>query len=140
MPIKMIKLKSIEARRYVDLDERPRQIRIDHNSTITRFTASNDENATIEFQYTTNYGAIGIIRMEGSLIYEEKGAKKAAEMWQKSGRMPDDVASKLHTAIMHACVPEAVFIARDLSLPPPIPLPQISIGKKFRPKEGPEIV
>jgi hypothetical protein len=137
MSIKSIRLKSMEARRYINLDEKPRQIRIDHNSTITRFSASSDTNATVEFQYTTSYGAVGIIRMEGSLIYEGKDARKVAEGWTKTGKMPDDVAGKLHTAIMHACVPEAVFIAKDLALPPPIPLPQISIGR--RSKAGPEV-
>ncbi|MCD6236514.1 MAG: hypothetical protein J7K13_00980 [Thermoplasmata archaeon] len=139
MPIKSIRLKSIEGRRYIDLNEKPRQIRIDHNSTITRFSASTDKSATVEFQYTASYGAIGVIRMEGSLTYEEKDARKVAETWTKSRKMPDEVAGKIHTAIMHACVPEAVFIAKDLTLPPPIPLPQINIGKKPSPKSGPEV-
>ena len=140
MTIKLITLKSIEARRYIDLEERPKQIRIDHNSTITQFIASTDTNATVEFQYTTSYGAVGMIRMEGSCIYEEKDAKRVADMWTKSRKMPDDVASKIHNAIMHACVPEAVCIAKDLALPPPIPLPQVRIGKGPKSSNsGPEV-
>lgn len=133
MPVKAIRLKAIEARRYIEPKNRPQQIRIDHNSTVTRFVASGANNATVEFQYTTSYGAIGVIRMEGSLIYEDKDARKNAEMWTKTKKMPDKVASIIHTAIMHACVPEAVFIAKDLALPPPIPLPQVNIGKGYKP-------
>ncbi|HEC94915.1 MAG TPA: hypothetical protein ENI45_02995, partial [Thermoplasmatales archaeon] len=59
MPVKAIRLKAIEARRYIELKNRPQQIRIDHNSTVTRFVASGANNATVEFQYTTSYGAIG---------------------------------------------------------------------------------
>ncbi|KAA0007897.1 MAG: hypothetical protein FE035_00775 [Thermoplasmata archaeon] len=141
MPVKTIRLKAIEARRYVDLKNRPRQIRIDHNSTVTQFIASGANNATVEFQYTTSYGPVGVIRMEGSLVYEDKEARKAADMWGKTKKMPDKVASEIHTAIMHACVPEAVFIAKDLALPPPIPLPQVNIGKgtKPAPSSGPEV-
>jgi len=28
---------------------------------------------------------------------------------------------------MNVCIPEAVVVARDLRLPPPIPIPQVSI-------------
>jgi hypothetical protein len=31
---------------------------------------------------------------------------------------------------MHTCVPQAVSIAKDMRLPPPIPLPQIQVGNK----------
>jgi hypothetical protein len=44
--------------------------------------------------------------------------------------MPNQTASHIHTAVMHACVPEAVGIAKDLGLPPPIPLPQVHLGAK----------
>jgi hypothetical protein len=35
MKIKNINLKTIEARRYTNLNEKPKQIRIDHNSSFT---------------------------------------------------------------------------------------------------------
>jgi hypothetical protein len=43
---------------------------------------------------------------------------------------------------MHACVPEAVGIAKDLALPPPIPLPQVKLGGSQTTKisqDGPEV-
>jgi len=41
---------------------------------------------------------------------------------------------------MHACVPEAVGIAKNLGLPPPIPLPQVKIGDNAKKAQaGPEI-
>ena len=54
--------------------------------------------------------------------------------------MPNEIASHLHTAIMHACVPQAVGIAKDLTLPPPIPLPQVKLGQKpSKAESGPEV-
>jgi hypothetical protein len=134
MVIKVIKLKTIEARRYVEPDDKPRQIRIDHNSQISQVTNSAGKNLTIEFQYTASYGPIGMIKLDGTILCEENEAIELAKEWQNTRKLPDQFASTIHTAIMHTCVPEAVGIAKDLGLPPPIPLPQVRLGTD--PKKG----
>ncbi|KYK23158.1 hypothetical protein AYK25_02125 [Thermoplasmatales archaeon SM1-50] len=134
MIIKAIKLKSIEARRYVEPDNKPRQIRIDHNSQISQVMNSAEKTLIIEFQYTASYGPIGMIKLDGTIFSEENEAKQLAKEWQNTRKMPDQFASNIHTAIMHTCVPEAVGIAKDLGLPPPIPLPQVRLGTD--PKKG----
>jgi len=133
MRITAIKLKTIEARRYVEPDEKPRQIRIDHNSQITQVTTTADKNMTLEFQYTASYGPIGMIKLEGTLLCEDDEASKIAKEWMDTRKMPDQFASTIHTAVMHACVPEAVGIAKDLGLPPPIPLPQVKLNTTTKP-------
>ena len=130
MKIKNIQLKSIEARRYIDRNQKPKQIRIDHNSQVTQIKNQSNNQATVEFQYTASYGAVGMIKLEGSLIYENDDARKITKEWLDTRKMPNQVASHIHTAVMHACVPEAVGIAKDLGLPPPIPLPQVRLGSK----------
>ena len=95
----------------------------------------------IDFQYTASYGPIGVIKIEGSLTYVGEDSYKISNEWRKTRKMPNQIASQFHTAVMHACVPEAVGIAKDLALPPPIPLPQVKIGEK-RPnqnQDGPEV-
>lgn len=142
MKIRNIQLKSIEARRYMNLDEHPKQIRIDHNSTITQIYEVKGDQATVDFQYTASFGPIGMVKLEGSLIYEDENVKTVANEWKNTRKMPDQTASNIHTAVMHACVPEAVGIAKDLGLPPPIPLPQVRIGadpKKGQSQGGPEV-
>jgi len=134
MKIRNIELKSIEARRYIKRNERPKQVRIDHNSTVSQISDINDKEALIEFQYTASYGPVGMIKLEGSLLYEGEDAKKLFGEWNKTRKMPNQIASHIHTAVMHTCVPEAVGIARDLGLPPPIPLPQVRLGDS--PKKG----
>jgi len=69
MKIKNVQLKSIEARRFVDRNQKPKQIRIDHNSQVTQIQNQSNNSSLIEFQYTASYGAIGMIKLEGSLIY-----------------------------------------------------------------------
>ena len=134
MKIRNIQLKSIEARRYLNRNERPKQVRIDHNSTVSHISDIKEKQATIDFQYTASYGPVGMIKLEGSLVYENDDSKKIAKEWNDTRKMPDQVASQIHTAVMHACVPEAVGIAKDLGLPPPIPLPQVRLGAN--PKKG----
>ena len=138
MPVRMIRLKSIEARRYIEPSQAPRQIRVDHNVTVINISMKDQNNSVMDFQYTTSYGPIGIIRMEGDVLFEDKNAEKIVDMWGKSRKMPDEVATQVHNAIIQACVTEAVAIAKVLSLPPPIPLPQIRIGKQTE-KGGPEV-
>jgi hypothetical protein len=140
MKIKGIQLKSIEARRYLKHNERPKQVRIDHNSSITQINELKSDQAYVDFQYTASYGPVGMIKLEGSLMFEESNVKKISNEWRKTRKLPDKIAGQTHTAIMHACVPEAVGIAKDLGLPPPIPLPQVRLGNKpIKGEIGPEV-
>ena len=141
MKIKNVQLKSIEARRYVDRNQKPKQIRIDHNSTVTQFIHTTGDNATVEFHYTASYGPVGMIKIEGTLMFQSDDARQVAKEWTQTRKMPNQIASHIHTAVMHSCVPEAVGIAKDLGLPPPIPLPQVRLGDgtKQQGQFGPEV-
>jgi hypothetical protein len=141
MKIRNIQLKSIEARRYTRLNERPQKIRIDHNSNITNMQDERKGEILIDFQYTASYGAVGVIKIEGSLSYLGEDANKISKEWRSTRKMPNQIASQFHTAVMHACVPEAVGLAKDLALPPPIPLPQVKLGdsKTKISQDGPEV-
>lgn len=137
-----IQLKGIEARRYSELQSRPQKVRIDHNSNINRMEHMQDDKARIDFQYTASYGAVGMIKIEGTLVYQGEDSKNLVNNWNDSHKMPNQIASRIHTAVMHACVPQAVGIAKDLRLPPPIPLPQVRLGnnaKKGQAQAGPEV-
>jgi hypothetical protein len=140
MKIKAITLKAIEARRYIKPNERPKNIRIDHNSSFTHVSYDANNQGTIEFQYTASYSSVGMIKIEGSLVIEHTDIKKIVDDWNASKKMPDQIASHIHTAIMHTCVPQAVGIAKDITLPPPIPLPQVKLGQKpSKAESGPEV-
>ena len=122
------------------MDRRPKQVRINHNSTITQVRDIKIKQATVDFQYTASYGSVGMIKLEGALIYEDDNARRIAIGWRNTRKMPNQIASQIHTAVMHGCVPEAVGIAKDLGLPPPIPLPQVRLGEKPKRAEfGPEV-
>jgi hypothetical protein len=129
MPVKNVDLTSIEAKRFSSRNEKITNVRIDNNSTVTLITEINDSEANIDFRYTANYGGIGLIKIEGTILYSGD-APALAKQWGSQSNMPDEIASEIHTAIMRVCVPEAMLISRDIKLPPPFPLPQVNIQKK----------
>ncbi|UCG67929.1 MAG: hypothetical protein JSV09_08765 [Thermoplasmata archaeon] len=129
MPIKRFELTSIDARRFTRPGEKHKNIRIDHNSSVTLVTEINDKEANVDFRFTANYSGLGIIKIEGSLIYEGD-ASSLAKQWSTKNNMPNEVANEIHTTIMNNCIPEAMLLARDIRLPPPIPMPKVNIQAK----------
>jgi hypothetical protein len=124
MPVTGIVLRSIEARRFSDPVPN-QQIRIDHNSTLTLVAREADDRMRVEFGYTTSYGPLGVIKIEGTLSFTDPAAGTAADGWATTRNLPPEMAQQVHGAVMGMAVPEAVGLAKELRLPPPIPLPQI---------------
>ena len=128
MPVTRLELTSIEAKRFSRANERHAQIRIDHNSTVTLVKELTANEASVEFRYTATYGPIGIIRIEGTMVFT-CDAKAFETQWRTTSQMAPEAATEIHSTVMRACVPEAVGIAKDLQLPPPIPLPAVQFGQ-----------
>jgi len=146
MGIKSFELSTIDAKRLMKPGPGPQNVRIDHNSTVTFMTALSDAEASIDFRFSANYRAqteevIGLIKIEGNLVYQGK-AREVVKQWSSTQNMPPEVASEIHTAIMTTCIPEAVMIARDLRLPPPIPMPTVNVQapQKMAKRGGPEVM
>src|SRR3989442_3386145 len=116
MAIKSFELSTIDGRRLARVGQRMQNVRIDHNSTVTLITEASENEATVDFRFTANYRAVeevvGVIRIEGTLVYEGRG-REVARQWSSSGQMPNEVANEIHTTIMSGCIPEAVVIAPD---------------------------
>jgi hypothetical protein len=126
MSIKNFELTSIEARRFSKAGEKHANIRIDHNSSVTLIAQTGENEANVEFRFTANYSGIGVIKIEGRMVFEGD-AKGLYEQWSSSNQMPNNTAMEIHSSIMNNCLPEAMLIARDIRLPPPIPLPKVNI-------------
>lgn len=145
MPIKSFELAHVDGRRFVKPTDRWVNLRVDHNSTVTLISELGDRQASVDFRFTANYHAseavVGLIQLEGNLLWEGD-AKALVKGWSTNGQMPPDAAQEIHTVIMSNCIPEAVLLARELRLPPPIPIPQVNIqGAPQKPEKGrsPEI-
>jgi len=139
MPVKGFELTALDGKRMYKSGEQLGNLRIDNNGTVTLVTEVNEREATMDFRFTTNYVAmqrvIGVIEIEGRVLFEGD-ARGIVREWSGQHRMPDPVASEVLTVIMNNCIPEATMIARDLRLPPPIPIPPVQIQSTPPPPKG----
>lgn len=133
MPIKSFELIAIDAKRFSKLGERIPHLRVDHNTAVTSVTAVSDKEAQLDFRFTVSYQGVGVIKIEGKVVWDGD-AKAVATQWSQTNALPNDVFAPILGAIFSNCMPAAVVCARDLGLPPPIPPPQIKMPNQ--PKAG----
>lgn len=129
VPVLGVRFKSIEARRYQDGNP-PAKLRVDHNSSFQSVAEDAPDRLKVEFTFTTSYGALGVIKIEGVLIHRGGDVPDALARWQEERQLSPAIAQEVHSGILAACIPEAVMLARDLRLPPPMPVPQVRLQKK----------
>ena len=129
MSIKNFELKAIDAERYSKKGEKKKNIKINHNSSVTKINKIDSNKNQVEFRFTANYSGMGFIKIEGSLKFIGD-YPELADNWRKNNKMPNEVAKKIHTTIINNCIPQSVTIAKDLNLPPPIPLPKVNMPDK----------
>ena len=128
MPIKSFELVSLDAKRFTKLGERPPQLRVDHNTSVTSISARSDGEALIDFAFTVSYVSVGLIKIEGKIVWDGD-AKAIASQWANKKELPPEVFNPILGAIFANCMPASVVVARDLGLPPPLPPPQIAMKK-----------
>lgn len=125
MPIKSFELNSIDAKRFTKLGERISQLRVDQNTAVTGVTVVSEREALLEFRFVINYSGVGVIRLEGKLVWEGD-AKPLASQWSEKHQIPGEVFGPILAAIYSNCMPAAVTSARDIGLPPPLPPPPMA--------------
>ena len=135
MPIKSFELISIDAKRFSKLGEKIPHLRVDHNTSVTSLTVVSDKEAQVDFRFTVNYVGVGMIKIEGRVVWEGD-ARALASQWTQTNAIPNDVFNPILAAIFANCMPSAVVSARDLGLPPPLPPPQIQSGRPMKAPGG----
>lgn len=143
MPVKYFEFTTLEGRRFSKSDEKHPNIQIGHNFSMDQITEMNDKEVKVDFRFSINYtgmGPMGSIKMEGFLVFEGD-ASAIAKQWGSEKKIPDEVAQEIFGVVSRNCIIEAVVIARDVRLPPPIQLPQIKVGKgpQIPPSSGIEV-
>ncbi len=136
--IKSFELTSVEAKRFSRLAERVANIRVENNSTVTLIHDVSEREANVEFRFTSMFVGLGVITIQGVLAYEGD-ARALAREWTSHNKMPTAVANEIHGAIMNSCMLEAMLLAREVRLPPPIPLPTVQIAEEGKKSSGVEV-
>ncbi len=135
MSIRNFDIKEIEARRFTGPGERFSQINVNFNVSITNIEPAGDRNVNVLFRFTINYAGIGVMRMEGTVLYEGN-VPEIMDRWGKNHSMPEQMANEVHGAVINNCVVEAFILARDLHMPPPLPVPKPNFVKKDEKKSS----
>lgn len=134
MPVKSFELNSMDAKRFTKLGERIPQLRVDQNTAVTSVTAVSDSEALLEFRFVINYVGVGVIKLEGKLVWNGD-AKPLVSQWSDKHSLPNEVFGPILAATYANCMPAAVTAARDIGLPPPLPPPPMA-GRAGPPPKG----
>jgi hypothetical protein len=127
-----IVFRNLEARRMTSIKAQV-NVNINNNSTIVAVNRAGSK-LNVGFAFTSTYEPnIGVIRIEGDLEVEDAPEiiEKAIGEWEASerSRLPKEMAETVHNVILSNCIVEASMLARDIKLPSPIPMPQITLGE-----------
>ncbi len=82
------------------------------------------------FEFVANYEPkIANISMVGFLTFFEKPekVKEILDGWKKDKKLPKDIMSAVLNTVLSRCNVEAMLFAREVNLPPPIPLPKVQV-------------
>jgi len=147
MPVKSLEISAIDGRRLLPASQVFPNMQIVTNSTVTLISEAGERESSVTFRFDTNFRGmekiVAVIQIEGHLTYEGKvPARDLARQWTTTSQMPPEVASEIHSAIMMACLPDAVLVAKELRLPPPIPMPAVQIPpapQTAAQRRGPEV-
>ncbi len=100
---------------------------------------SKQKGIEFKFSYTTTFNPeVGSILLEGALVYltTEEKVKETLGQWEKEKKLPPEVIQEVYNNLLERCSIEALFLGRDMQLPPHVPLPKIT--NKEIPKETKE--
>lgn len=128
--IERIEIKGVEARRYIELLEiKNYKISINHNTSI-KSVRKKETKAEIDFSFITNYLPIGMIKIEGCMHYKGR-VDELFEEWSREHRIVNkEVATEVLNVPLAFCMPLVFALAKELNLPPPLPLPRLKFGEE----------
>jgi hypothetical protein len=99
-----------------------------------KLSIGKEKQKAIEFSF--DYGATyepdaGSILIQGALLYvaSDEKVKETMDLWKKEKKLPPDVLQDVYNPILERCSIEALMLARDMLLPPHIPLPKMTADK-----------
>ncbi len=125
-------IKGIEARRFLKIDEKIEKVGIKNNSSIINIEKRNSELA-IDFVFNTIYNpSIASIKIDGTLFYQGEDTDEIFDVWQEKRTIN---STTIQNMIIEKGLMEAVILAKELHVIPPIPLPKIQEKKEKKVEE-----
>jgi hypothetical protein len=91
-----------------------------------------EQGINFEFEFTSRFNpGIGEISLRGEILYMEPPEKitEIIKAWKKDKKLPQTVMTSILNNILVKCNIEALILSQTVNLPPPIPLPKVSVGE-----------
>lgn len=113
------------------------KVSIDNNTVLKEVTekpvnVKKQGGVSLAFDFIANYvneekTPVASIVIEADVLFlEEAGkAKEIVDAWKKNRTLDKELLRESMNAIMDKCNVAAILVARELNLPPPVPLPKI---------------
>jgi hypothetical protein len=82
------------------------------------------------FEFTAKYEPkIANMTISGFLTFFDKPekVKEILDAWKKDKKLPKETMSSVLNTVLSRCNVEALIFAREVNLPPPIPLPKVTV-------------
>lgn len=115
-------IKGIEARRFLHEDEKIPKVGISNNSSIINMEKK-DDTLLIDFVFTSIYNpSIASIKIDGILYYQGEDSDTILETWEEKRTLS---STHIQNVIIEKGLMEAVILAKELRVVPPIPIPRI---------------
>ena len=89
---------------------------------------TNKKALKLNFEFTSAYEPnIGKILLTGEVIYlVDKGkADDIVKNWKKNKKIEKEMMTQILNNVLNKCNVQALILSKDMSLPPPIPLPKV---------------
>jgi len=113
------------------------KITVNNNVTVTDVEKSDlalgtakQNAAKFHFEFKANYEPkIAVLTFNGYLTFFDKpeAVKEIVDGWKKDKKVPKEVMGSVLNTILSRCNVEAMIFAREVNLPPPIPLPKVQV-------------
>ena len=92
-----------------------------------------EQGINFDFEFISRFNpGIGEIVLRGEILYMEPPEKitEIIKSWKKDKKLPDSVMTSILNNILVKCNIEALILSQTVNLPPPIPLPKVSVGEE----------
>ena len=87
-----------------------------------------------EFEFNANYepksgDKVASIILNGGLTYLDTPEKitEVEKGWKKNKKIPKEIMTPVLNSILSKCNIEALVLAKEINLPPPIPMPKVNV-------------
>jgi hypothetical protein len=82
-----------------------------------------------EFEFTSDYEPeIGSIVINGDVvdIRDAKVVEETVNAWNKDKKVAPEVMTPILNTVLSKCNIQAIILSKDMSMPPPVPMPKVN--------------